>query len=174
MKYAFLAAALFTLGGLALAQEPPTESADRLREFQRDRSLIELVVQEGVRLAGEDDPLKRARSCNVVAERLAAEIKTAAVQRDQQRAAKFGTFLQAVLIRGVANNLDTARSRLDDDAEPDPDFQRIRDDVLRFTEPVTGGDTQKSEQQIMQPAAKAINAGRSAVEDAVKGKKAGP
>jgi len=174
VKHALLTSVLLALSGLAFAQAPPTEATDRLRQFQRDLSLIKLFVHEGVKLAAQDNPLKRARTCSVVAESLVNEIRQAAVQRDQQRAANLGNFLQAVLVRGVANNLDTARSRLPDDAELHPDFQRIRDDILRVTEPVTGAGTQASEQQIMQPAATAINEGRAAVQNAVKDKKSQP
>jgi hypothetical protein len=174
VKYALFTAALLSLGGLALAQDPQPEKVDRLREFQRDLPLIEFFVKEGVKLSGQDDPLLRAQACGGVAEKIVREIKTAAGERDQQRATNLGTFLHAVLVRGVANNLDTARSRLPEDGEPSPDLRRIRDEVLRATEPVTGGATQASERQIMQPAAAAANKGRAAVQDAVKSKKTKP
>jgi hypothetical protein len=171
VKYALFASGFLALGGLVLAQDPQPESTDRLRQFQRDLPLIEFFVREGVKLSGEDNPLARAQTCTGVATKLAHERKEAAVQRDQQRANNLGHFLHAVLVRGVANNLDTARSRLADDGEPSPDFERIRDEVLRVTEPVAGGGTQASEQQIMQPAAAAVNEGRAAVQNAVKSKK---
>jgi hypothetical protein len=175
VKYAFFASGFLALAGLALAQDPQPESIDRLRLFQRDLPLIEFFVKEGVKLSGEDNPLTRAQACGGVAAKLVREIKAAGVARDEQRATNLGKYLHAVLVRGVANNLDTARSRLPEDGEPHPDFQRISDEILRVTEPVSGGGgTQASEKQIMQPAAAAVNQGRAAVRDAVKGKRTKP
>jgi hypothetical protein len=171
VKYAGFTGLLLALAGLASAQDAPPDAADRLRQLQRDFALIEVLVQEGLHLAGQDDPLQRAESCNVVAKRLVQEIKQAAGERDQPRATQLGNYLHSVLVRGVAGNLDTARSRLDDDSGPNPDFQRIRDEALRVTEPVTGEHAQGSERQLMEPAAEAINKGRTAVQDAAKRKK---
>jgi hypothetical protein len=170
MKYALLASTCLALSGLALGQDSPPEKTDQLRQLQRDLPLIEFFVKEGVRLSGEENALKRARTCSAVAEKLVREINVAATQRDQQRTDNLGNFLNAVLIRGVANNLDIVRSRADD-GEIGLEVQRVRDEVLRVTEPVTGTGTQTSQQQIMQPAAAAVSKGRAAVENAVNPRK---
>ncbi len=168
MKYALLTAAALSLSGLALAQDSRITTTDRLRQFQRDLPLIETLVREGVKLAGEANPLARAETCGILTKKLVGELKQAAAQRDQQRADTLGTFLEALLVRGVANNLHEARSRLPEDAQPHADVERIREEVLRETEPLTGPVGSGSEEQLLQPAAAAVSEGRAAVQKAAR------
>jgi hypothetical protein len=69
------------------------------------RDLLGTVVLHGLRLAEENDPLRRADSCNEVAEHLVQGILLASGGGDTERAGKLGGFLGSLMDRGVAPNL---------------------------------------------------------------------
>src|SRR5439155_26249795 len=66
-----LPTALAAWAGAALAQDDGVD--ERAGQLQRDQQLIQLLVDSGVRLAAEDDPLRRADYCNRLADRLGKE-----------------------------------------------------------------------------------------------------
>ena len=166
MRYAILAAALVALSGLALAQEP-AENSERLRLLRRDLPLIHALVEEGLNLADQEDPVARARTCNVLADKLVQEFQQAAVVRDEKRAADMGQYLQAVLVAGWPATSDRcAAAHLP--SPPLEELRRICDRALRVTQPVVEDARREMEQKkIMQPAIDAIARGRKAVENAV-------
>src|SRR4051812_43463174 len=84
------------LATLVWAGDSPS-GTERARLFQRDRDLIETLVDQGLRLAGEDDPLKRADCCNGVVKHLADELRQAADNREGARMAELSLHLHAVL-----------------------------------------------------------------------------
>src|SRR5262249_48194822 len=170
MKY-FLTAALLALSGLALATDGPPESEQRLRQLQRDLELIQTLVDDGLKLAAEEDPIVRARTCNDLAGALVQEIQKAAETKDENRAAHLGGYLKTVLVRGVAGNLDLARRDLPQDS---PEVQSVSNQTVRVTQPVTDEKYQVDPNyQIMLPALDAVNKGRQAVDNALKGKAKG-
>jgi hypothetical protein len=97
---------------MAMAADEPTPNVTRGQRLRRDSQLIESVVQSGLRIAGENDPLKRATYCNGMAETLAAEISQAAGDRDGMRLTELGQYFQELLEQGVASNLNFARKQL--------------------------------------------------------------
>src|SRR5262245_9567020 len=107
-----LTAAIALLAPLAWAEDPGAASASarRVWQLQRNYALIQKLVQGGLDLASEDDPLKRARCCNGLVESLAGEIRQAAVDQEGGRAVELSNHLQAVLKHGVAGNLGKGRS----------------------------------------------------------------
>ena len=78
--------ALTALAGVALAQE---------------------LVESGLRLAAEDDPVKRAEACGGLADTFAQEVRLATAAKDSARALDLGRDLQG-LLRGLAANLKQA------------------------------------------------------------------
>lgn len=70
------------------------------------RDLLGIVVLQGIQLAEEPDPLRRAEHCNDVADHLVQGILLASSGGDTDRAEKLGGFLANVMDRGVASNLD--------------------------------------------------------------------
>jgi hypothetical protein len=86
--------------------------SERVRQVQRDRELIEELVNLGLRLADDEDALKRADHCSGAAERFAREIRAAATNREDSRALEMGRHLNDLLQRGVADNLRTAREQI--------------------------------------------------------------
>lgn len=69
------------------------------------RDLLGVLVLQAIQLAEENDPLRRAECCNDVAEHLVQGILLASSGGDTDRAARLGGFLNAVIDRGVASNL---------------------------------------------------------------------
>src|SRR5262249_55784977 len=84
--------------------EAPSAAA-QAKLFQRNRVLLQTLVQGGLELAKQEDPVKRAGCCNDLAKQLANEIRLAAQSRDAYRAAELGDHLYALLHDGVAGNL---------------------------------------------------------------------
>ncbi len=171
MKTSLLLATLLALSGMALATDRPAAAEERLRQFQRDLGLIQSLVDEGLNLAAEEDPLLRARTCNKLAGALVQEIQEAAEKKEDKRAASLGNYLKAVLVRGVAGSLDLAKKDLPQDSPRQPELQSISDQVVRVTQPVADKKYQVDPNyQLMLPALEAVNQGRAAVEKAVRGK----
>lgn len=106
---------ILALLGATLSVLVPTDSArawpppDEVARFQRYQPLIEALVESGLRLADEADPLARAEACTELAGRFAAEVREAARQSDASRTAEVGRHLHDLLAQGVAVNLQAAR-----------------------------------------------------------------
>src|SRR5437899_3292438 len=96
-----IAAVLLTTPAWADDPAPAPTADERAQLFQRDRALIQALVQGGLRLAAEERALGRADACADVAEKLAAEIRQAADSRQGDRAAELGGYLRALLDDGV-------------------------------------------------------------------------
>jgi hypothetical protein len=175
MKFLGVAALLLVaLAGFVGAgdPEPATEldPAEAVRQFRRDRKLIESLVESGLRLAGEEDPLKRADQCNVLAEQLSQEIQQAAADREGQRAEALGNHLNALLVRGVAGNLTLALGSQEPDAPPAPEMKRIAEQAALALKPAEEelGRPAHDGQASLQQALKFVHGGRAAVEKALK------
>ncbi len=158
----------------AAAEDPvlPSGAADQTRRFRQDNALIETLVQGGVRLAGQDDPMKRAECCNEVAERLAAEIQQAAENRNKERVAELGQYLHALLEQGVAANLSAARKQIPAGSTRERNLHAIRDRAEKLVRPLEEQlrrDSEKENQQELQHTLRVLQGGRAEVENAVKG-----
>jgi hypothetical protein len=151
--------------------------AERLRLFRRNRGLIEKVVQSGLLLAAERDPLRCAQCCADLAESLAIEIKDAAHSKEGSRVAELGQHLRDLLKQGVAANVTTVRSQVEK-APPDSslrkDFaklQRVHDQTTQVLQRLD-----RDLQRVVDPgdreaerARNAVQEGRTEVERAMKG-----
>jgi hypothetical protein len=145
---------------------------DPLLQFQRDQALIRSLVEGGLQLAGEDDALARARTCNTLAEQLSREIRQAAEEHDGPRAAFLANHLEALLVRGVASNAGRVRT-----AMPDTRRKQALEDLVgamdRATEPAETGlrqlATAANDFRILRP----LQQGRDSVERAVHGEPPG-
>lgn len=84
-------------------------SPEEVAQFQRYQPLIEALVESGLRLVDEADPLARAEACVELADQYAAELREAARQGDMGRAVEVGRHLHELLAQGVAVNLRAAR-----------------------------------------------------------------
>jgi hypothetical protein len=123
---------------LAVAQEPaaPPDDTVPARALHRNRELIQALVRSGLCLAAEEDPVKRADSCNELALRFAGEIGQAATEHDHARAVELGDCLYAVLKQGVAFNLGTARRLTPPGSAHELEINRVGDRASHLTEPL--------------------------------------
>jgi hypothetical protein len=132
-----LAAGTLAITGFVLADG--SAAMDPVRQFERDRRLIAVLVDGGLQLAGESDPFKRADTCNGLADQLAQELQRAAADRDARRAAELSRHLHAVLVRGVASNVQLARSLMPANSTREREFLLIGKQTARFTQPAEDG-----------------------------------
>jgi hypothetical protein len=172
---ALLTAALgLALAGLALAsQEGPGPAANpRISRVHKDLPLIEALVDSGLRLAAEDDPLQRAVACNALADRLAREVRRAAAVKDRSRASDLGHNLQDLLVRGVAGNLNLAFSTMTEESPQMAEARRVGEQAMQLTTPAMLDLERPSAQEApdMREAAQALFRARAEVERAIKGK----
>jgi hypothetical protein len=175
MKLAAAVLLPLTLTGLAPAGGPPMAPAptDAVRQFRRDRGLVLALADGGLRLAGESDALKRARTCGGLVERLAGEIHTAAADGDAARALELAKHLQALLIQGVAVNAEQARKELPPGSPREAELQLLGEETARSTGLAEKGLAQLSgptHGKQAQPLLAALRQGQAAVASAIAGK----
>jgi hypothetical protein len=163
---------LLAVAGHVLALPGDLPADDRVAQLQRDRDLIRDLVEGGVKLAAEADPLKRADHCNRLADGLAREIKKAVATRDALRAAQLSEQMQLLLVRGVAGNLHVARASLEPNSPREPEFLRLGIEVAGVAKTIEDevGNDPTLEPAKMQPTLDAVAKGRAEVEQAIKGK----
>jgi hypothetical protein len=138
-----LAATLICLTAGQNAGLPPGIPG-RAAQFDSNYGLIQVLVENGLRLASEDDALKRADYCDSLVERFAAELKKASADNNEARVVELGQHLHDLLSEGVAANLRAARQQLP--AAPDliKGLHSLRAQAERSLTPV--------EEQLMQNA----------------------
>jgi hypothetical protein len=153
------------LAGLAVASLPAAQDEDRERtgRLHADLELIEAAVNSGLVLAVENDPLKRAKICSELADRLAKEARRAAGAKANERAADLGRYLQAVLERGVASNLSQANGELPEARSVGERTVALMAPLLEDLERSAGAETPD-----MRATVKGLAQARTAVEKALK------
>jgi len=116
MKPRLLILLIFGMGLVSLSgahyRAPQSSAADHLQLFQQNGELIRALVQGGLQLATEEDPLRRADYCSSIAEQLAAELHGAASRGDKVRCAELGGHLHALLEHALVPNLHIARRQI--------------------------------------------------------------
>jgi hypothetical protein len=162
------------LAGLVLADDPPeTATVDPLQQFQRDQELIRSLVEGGLRLAGEEDSLARARTCTTLAEQLSREIQQAAREQDRPRVTFLSNHLESLLVRGVASNAERVRSAMPAHANQKKALEDLVTALDRATAPADEGlkqlATAANDFRILRP----LQQGRARVDRAVHGDGAG-
>jgi hypothetical protein len=160
---------LLTAAGLALANPPaPRTPAERLKELRGDLTLVRKLVEGGLRLAKEEDPLQRADQCNLLAKGLSGAVQRAVKDRDRSRADALGRRLEALLVRGVAGNLQRAREQMPANSPSLPELRRLGDEALSVIEPLRKEFDQvpETEQHKMSSVLQAVTQGQAEVEKA--------
>ncbi len=149
----------------------PRTPAERLKELRGDLDLVRQLVEGGLRLAKEEDPLRRADQCNLLAKELSGAVRRAVKDRDRTRADVLGQQLEALLVRGVAANLQRAREQLPPDTPTPPELRRLADEAVSATDPLRQEFDQapEHEQDRMSGVRQAVTQGRAHVEKAVGG-----
>jgi hypothetical protein len=128
-----LRAAAETAVALLHGERPP---ADDLPPLQipavagSPRDLVGALVAEGIRLAEESDPLRRADCCADVGDELVATILQVAAADDAEQAQQLGQHLGEVLARGVVPNLRRAEAA-GNDARRLAEYRRVGERGLK-------------------------------------------
>ncbi|HXG09513.1 MAG TPA: hypothetical protein VNK04_06960 [Gemmataceae bacterium] len=131
-RYLLLLVPVSLATALAWAEGPaPSAEAQRAEQLRRNRGLIRMLVEGGLSLAGEEDPVRRAEYCNNMAERLAGAIKEATQHRDSPRMMELGRHLRVLLERGVAPNLSLARGDIPEGSADEMKLHKVRDHTAR-------------------------------------------
>jgi hypothetical protein len=112
------------------------EPSANQRQLQRNRSLIRDLVQSGLQLAAEEDPLVRADHCHALAERVIDEIKSSASESELDRAVQLSEHLNSVLKLGIASNLRIVRFESSPSSTREIDVQRVGSQVRDLMEPL--------------------------------------
>jgi hypothetical protein len=171
-KLAALGLVASLLTALALTSRAADEATprDRLARFRQDRRLLEMLVDSGLKLAAQDDPLERAETCNTLADHLAQEMGRAATGKDRARALDLGRNLQTLLVRGIAPNLALAYQGAD--TPPVKETRRVGEEVEKALAPALQELEQLPDQQSpdMRDALQGLSRGRAEVEKAAAGK----
>jgi hypothetical protein len=138
MKYlAGLVTLTVALAGFVFAEAPITDDdlADPSLRFRRDQRLIDALVDGGLRLASESDPLTRAGTCNRLADQFAREIEQAAKDNNAVHAGVLAHHLDDVLVRGVAFNASLVKKNEPDGPARRTALEALLRDMDRFTAP---------------------------------------
>jgi hypothetical protein len=121
----FLIMIAFTATSNLVAALDPID--DRVAQLQRDEDLIKTLVEGGLQLSAEEDPLTRAMQCNSMVDKLADEINGAMKANDAARATQLGDHMHQLMVKGVAANLGLARATMEANSPRAPEIARIAD-----------------------------------------------
>ncbi len=121
-----LALLMIGLAALATAGETSSPGPERILQAQRNQKLVDKLVDGGLKLAREDDRVKRAEYCNNLAKNLVEEIRQAADDHDGDRVVELGRHLQALLKNGVAGNLSKERSQVPSGSAREKDLESVK------------------------------------------------
>lgn len=114
----------------------PRADNARVQQLRRNRVLIEALVSAAVDMAKEEDRFRRVQICRGLAEGLAAEIETAAGQKDGARIAEMGRHFSELLAFGIADNLKAFRTEIPTGSASEQQIQSLNTSVQNFSEPV--------------------------------------
>ncbi len=109
--------------------------AEQAQLFQRNREMIQELVNGGLDLAGETSSLKRAERCNRLARTLADEVAEASRDREAGRVLELAEHLRDLMDHGVAANLAQARTTIKPGSQDEETLTRLRDQARRLLEP---------------------------------------
>lgn len=102
---------LAMLTAVGWADREPREEEVRALQIRRNSELIEALVNHGLGLAAEEDPVKRTEQLGMLAETVASEIRTAARQSETGRVDELGDHLETILTEGLVESLETLRQQ---------------------------------------------------------------
>lgn len=122
----FALLAFAALSGWVSGQGPaPRRTASEEAELLKlNRTLLEGMLDDGVKVADAGTRLERAAACRRAADRLAAELAQAARLENADRVSEIGDHLTALLTDGFLPPFAAARSEIQPDS---PEFGRLQE-----------------------------------------------
>ena len=100
--------ALFAVASAALARDAGEGDTGRAERAHGNASLVRVLIDRGVALGREKDPLKKAEHFEMIGGELAERVRRAARARRHERARRFGEHLRRIAEKGVAANIEKA------------------------------------------------------------------
>jgi hypothetical protein len=161
--------AVFFLAGSGASSDQ--SDSRRIKQLHRNRSLIQALVDGGLYLAAEKDPLKRADCCNGLAKRFVGEIRQAALTRDVTRAEEMGLHLKELLTRGVAGNLTIVRDQTPLGSAREQDMRRLTNQIKDLTFPLEQELAQLADKEEVQSVLQSVREALGEVDKALKSKR---
>jgi len=159
---------LMVLAGHVLAVQETVD--ERAQSLPRDQEMIQVLVEGGLDLAGEEDPLKRAAVCNRIANGLAEEVKKAVGSKDSARAAKLGKQMQDLLVHGVAVNLTVARETMKPNSPREKAIFKLGANVAGVAKSIEDEVNNGGEPEKMKLMLQTVIEGKNSVDQAIHGK----
>lgn len=104
-------------------------------------ALLAVLVTQGLLLAEEEDPIRRAYHCNAVADELSSALLLASTRGDGDHAMQLGKHLDAVMQRGVTGNLKRVSS---EDAAQVAEVRQVIQRASRAVEALESGLARRS------------------------------
>jgi len=110
-------AVLLILAGLAAfagaqGQKPPLTAAQQQQLFQKNRTMVQALVDSSLEISKSNDFVQRSRSYRKVAMQLQRELDDAAGDTDAGRIVELGKHLDTVLRQGLAPSLRAAHQQI--------------------------------------------------------------
>jgi hypothetical protein len=137
MRYLVL---LLTAGITATASgqtsAPRLTASEQLRLLDRNRALLEHLVDRGLGLTSANSPLGRLEECRLTTDRLADELKYAVAGEDADRIAEIGDHLVLIVRDGVVPNLTDARDHIPPDSADFPKLVQAHQLTRQSIEPL--------------------------------------
>lgn len=100
--------ALFAVASAALARDAGEGDTDRAERAHGNASLVRILIDRGVALGREKDPLKKAEHFEMIGGELAERVRRAVRARRHERAHRFAEHFRRVAERGIAVNIEKA------------------------------------------------------------------
>jgi hypothetical protein len=136
------------------------------------RSLLGALVSNGLLLAEEDDPLRRAQYCTDLSDRLVARILQASATGDTDQASQMGKYLGQIMELGVVYNLENV-SPLELEGPRRQEWERIGERAAQATDALERNLDQAPEaaKPVLEKALEAADQGRAQAKTEYKGPK---
>jgi hypothetical protein len=140
----------------------------RAEQFHRDADLVQALVEGALKLAGEKDPVQRADCYQILAAKVAQEVRRANASGDDHRAAALARHIDVLWREGVAENLTAAKAASDAAARQN-DIDRVALSVAKLGDSLQQLERQlpASGQQELRQALGRVAQARGAVERAL-------
>lgn len=141
MRRTLLSTTIFlALAAWAGAQGPssPLSPATHCELFKTNQDLLQHLVNDGIELADDDQPLKRAEQCNRTAAMLARYLGNAADDQNADRVVELAGIMSDVVRDGLVPNLNAAQDQIKPGDPREGVLIKVRDDAAHELDAIAG------------------------------------
>jgi hypothetical protein len=132
-RFSTLSVPLALLASLVWADSPSQQALrDEALYLHANRTLIAMLVEDGVQLAASKTPLQRADTFRTLAKELVGEINLAAQGQNTARVIELTDHLRTVLDKGIVVNLYKARNEIGLASHDEPELFKVCKDTTEL------------------------------------------